>query len=173
MKPNASIATGLIFTLLAGPASAQSQAPPPPPPAKSTVVSSENLDRIREALSRDPVLRIEEGHLRIFVEVIGHWPTFAEYTRGYDLMNGPTGLGNPMSHAEFVAMSTPRDHYSSAGIRPAEIVTMAAVNVVGQWALRKAITKWTTSRKEKEMREIQEMIDAELAAIKKAKEKEK
>jgi len=99
--------------------------------------------------------------------------SFAEYTKGYDLVNGPTGYGNPMSHAEFVAMSTPRDLYSSAGIKPAEIVTMAAVNVVGQWALRKAITKWATSRKDKEMREIQEMIDAELAALKKAKEKEK
>jgi hypothetical protein len=196
MKPNATIATGLIFTLLAGPASAQSQAPPPPqttptptpvPTATPTptpqaqplalapnkTISPEILDRIREALKSEPMVRIEDGQLRFFVEVVGHWPSFAEYTKGYDLMNGPTGLGNPMSHAEFVAMSTPRDLYSSAGIKPAEIVTMAAVNVVGQWALRKAITKWATSRKDKEMREIQEMIDAELAALKKAKEKEK
>src|SRR6188768_1136656 len=178
MKPNATIATGLIFTLLAGPASAQSQAPPPPPTtqlpvptptatptptptpqaqplalAPSKTISPEILDRIREALGRESSFRIEDGQLRFFVEVVGHWPSFAEYTKGYDLVNGPTGYANPMSHAE--------------------IVTMAAVNVVGQWALRKAITKWATSRKDKEMREIQEMIDAELAALKKAKEKEK
>ena len=179
MKPNATIATGLIFTLLAGPAGAQSQATPPPqtpaiPKASAQTPSvTFDLDRIREALARESAFRIEDGQLRFFVEVVGHWPTFAEYTQGYDLLHGPTGYGNPMSHAEFVAMSTPRDLYSSAGIKPAEIVTMAAVNVVGQWALRKAITKWATSRKDKELRDIQAMIDAELAALKKAKEKEK
>jgi len=178
MKPNATIATGLIFTLLAGPAGAQSQATPPPqtpaiPKASAQTPVTFDLDRIREALARESAFRIEDGQLRFFVEVVGHWPTFAEYTQGYDLLHGPTGYGNPMSHAEFVAMSTPRDLYSSAGIKPAEIVTMAAVNVVGQWALRKAITKWATSRKDKELRDIQAMIDAELAALKKAKEKEK
>jgi len=193
MKPNATIATGLVVSLLAGPASAQSQTPPPPqstpatqtPPATQAAapvsaqiksLSAENLDRIREAVNREPSLRIENGQLRIYVEVIGNWPTFAEYAKGYDFINGPTGYGNPMSHAEFVAMSTPQDLYSSAGIKPGEVVTMAAVNVVGQWAIGKALTKIGNMQKNKQAKQINAIraqIDADLAAIKKEKEKEK
>ena len=194
MKPKAMIAIGLIFTLVAGPAGAQAQTtqqatPPPqstptptpspsptpsPGPTQATgqtaTISADSLDRIRGALSREPAFRVEEGQLRIYVQVIGHWATFAEVTKGYDFMNGPTGFGNPMSHAEFVAMSTPRDLYSSAGIRPAEVLTMAAVGVVGQWALAKAIDKWSTSRRDKKLKEIHDQIEAELAALQKAKE---
>lgn len=101
------------------------------------------------------------------MEVIGSWPTFAEVTKGYDFMNGPTGYGSPMSHQEFLAMVTPQDMYSSVGIKPAEILTMAVVNYVGQWAIAKGLTKLASSRKAKQMREIQDQIDAELAAIKK------
>ena len=50
---------------------------------------------------------------------------------------------------------------------------MAAVNAVGQWAIVKALNKIGTSRKEKQMRDIHALIDADLAAIKKEKEKEK
>lgn len=177
MKPNATIATGLVFVLLAGPAAAQSQAPPGSAQAQS--LQAENLERIRQAVNAEPKLRIENGQLRIYVEVIGNWPSFASNLNGYDLMNGPTGhfgKGNPMSHAEFVAMSTPRDLYSSAGIKPAEVVTMAAVNLVGQWALAKALTKWSNSRKDKELKDIRSQIDAELAAlaaVKKEKDKDK
>jgi hypothetical protein len=73
-----------------------------------------------------------------------------------------------LSHAEFVSMSTPRDLFSSAGIRPGEVLMMAAVGAVGQWALAKAIDKWSTSRREKELRDIRALIDAELAALAKA-----
>ena len=199
MRPNATIASGLIFTLLAGPAVAQSQVPSPagqsqtppatqtPPPAQTTplptptptpqagqpeqAIGAESLGRIREAVGHEPTLRIENGQLKIYVEVIGNWPTFAEHAKGWDFVNGPTGYGNPMSHAEFLAMTTPQDMYSTAGIKPGEIVTMAAVNAVGQWAIAKALTKIATSRKDKQMRDINAQIDAELAAIKKEKEK--
>ena len=189
MRPNRTIATGLILALLAGPAGAQAQTPPPaaqqaeppqtqpaPPQTTSTqptpAIFADSLARIREALSRESSFRIEDGQLRIYVEVVGHWPTFAEYSRGYDFINGPTGggfgKGNPMSHAEFVGMSTPRDLYSSVGIRPGEVLMMAAVGAIGQWALAKAVDKWSTSRRDKELREIRALIDAELAALAKA-----
>lgn len=188
MRPNATIASGLIFTFLAGPAAAQSQAPPPAgqsqtppatqsatPPATQTdqSISRESLGRIREVMSHEQTLRVENGQLKIYVEVIGNWPTFAEHAKGWDFVNGPTGYGNPMSHQEFLAMTTPQDMYSSVGIKPGELVTMAAVNAVGQWAIAKALNKIATSRKEKQMRDIHAQIDAELAAIKKEKEKEK
>jgi len=181
MKPNATIATGLIFALVAGPVGAQTQTQAPPaqtqqtaaaaqaPPAEPPVISAESLQRIREQLNREQTLRIENGQLRIYVEVIGHWPSFTDYAKGYDWINGPTGKGNPMSHAEFVAMSTPRDFYGNAGIGPAEVLSMAAVNLIGQWAITKAINKWSSSRKDKELKEIRAMIDAELAALAAAK----
>jgi hypothetical protein len=158
MKPTAFIAAGLVLTLLAVPASAQQ------------TTSPESLQRIREAVSRPPALKIENGQLKIYVEVIGNWPTFAQASKGYDFINGPTGRGaNPMSHQEFLSMVTPRDMYGTAGIKPGEIATMAAVNVVGQWAISKAIAKIANYSKQKQMRDIQAQIDAELAAFKKDK----
>ena len=156
MGPKRILAAGLTLALIAGPVMAQDQAPP-----------QENLQRIREAVNREPAIRIENGQLKIYVEVIGHWPTFAEATKGYDFINGPTGFGSPMSHQEFLGMVTPKDMYGTAGIRPAEIITMAAVNVVGQWAIVKALSKIASYRKDKQLRDIQAQIDAELAAIKK------
>src|SRR5688572_9131113 len=109
MKPKATIAVGLILTLVAGPVLAQAppatqgqQSPPPqstpkptptptatpkptPTPrtsAPAASISAERLDRIREAINREPSLRIEDGQLKIYVEVIGHWPSFAEYAKG-------------------------------------------------------------------------------------------
>jgi len=138
-----------------------------PPPA-GQALRAEDLERIRAAVTREPALKIENGQLRIYVEVIGNWPSFAELSKGFDYLHGPTGLdANPMSHQEFLNMVTPHDMYSSAGIKPGEVVTMAAVNVVGQWAIAKAINKIGAYRKEKQMRDIQEKIDAALAAIKK------
>lgn len=140
----------------------------PPPGQASQAWGAEDLARIRAAVKREPVLKIEDGQLRIYVEVIANWPSFTEFSRGFDYLHGPTGLdANPMSHQEFLNMVTPHDMYSSAGIKPAEIATMAAVNVAGQWAIAKAINKIGAYRKEKQMRDIQEKIDAALAAIKK------
>jgi hypothetical protein len=159
MRPKAIIAAGLTLTLLTGPALAQDPTPP-----------QESLQRIRDAVNRPPTIKIENGQLKIYMEVIGNWPTFAEASKGYDFLHGPTGKGaNPMSHQEFLAMVTPQEMYSTAGIKPSEIVTMAAVNVVGQWAISKALTKIGAYRKNKQMRDIQAQIDAELAAIKKDK----
>jgi hypothetical protein len=200
MKPaKTAIAAVLILALLGGPASASpggqagsagqagttaqavgtavgaaqspaGQLPLPGQPTQTQGPSPEDLARIRAAINRPPVLKVEDGQLRIYVQVIGNWPSFAEATKGFDYMNGPTGLGaNPMSHAEFLNMVTPRDMYSSAGVKPAEIATMAVVNVVGQWAVAKAINKIATYRKEKQMRDIQEKIDAALAAFSQSK----
>jgi hypothetical protein len=183
MRPNATIASVLIFALLAGPAGAQQQTPPvtqtPPPtqtprptqaPATPTEpASAQQLNRIRDAVGREPALHVENGQLKIYVEVIGNWPSFADVTKGYDFINGPTGYGNPMSHKEFLEMTTPKDMYSTAGIQPAEILTMSAVNAVGQWAIVKALTKISNSRKDKQLRDIRAQIDADLAAIKKEK----
>lgn len=159
MRIRAITAFALIATLLAGPALAQ-----------DPVVTHETLQRIRDAVGRPPALTIENGQLKIYVEVIGNWPTFAQATKGYDFMNGPTGKSaNPMSHQEFVQMVTPKELFGSGGISAGEVLTMAAVNAVGQWAIVKALNRIGAYRRDKQMRDLQAQIDAELAALKKIK----
>ena len=137
----------------------QTQTPPPPPPAPA------NLAKIRDAVNRPPTLKIEEGQLRIYVEVIAKWPSFAEMVKGVDLMNGPTNGGNPMTHKEFLNMVTPKEMYSSVGIRPGEVLTMALVNYFGQKAIKKGLEEIRQARDAKEIAEIRARIDRELAAL--------
>jgi hypothetical protein len=137
------------------------QRPTPPPP-----VPPDNLDRIREAVNRPARLKIEDGQLRIYVQVIAKWPSFAEMVKGYDLKHGPA-RGNPMSHSEFLGMVTPKDMYSTGGgIRPGELLTMAMVNYLGQAVIKRGLREIREARSAAEIREIRERIDRELAALK-------
>ena len=135
----------------------QTQAPPPDPP--------DNLPRIREAVNRPSTLKIENGQLRIYVKVIADWPTFADITKGYDLKNGPTGRGNPMSHREFLNMVTPKEMYSTAGIQPAEMLEWALVGYLGSALIKKGLEEIRKARSEREVAEIRARIDRELAAL--------
>ena len=103
----------------------------------------------------------------IYVEVIGKWPTFAEIAKGYDLMNGPTGGGNPMSHQEYLNMVTPKELYGSGGISAPEVLTMALVNYFGQKYISKGLKEISQTRDQKKIEEIRTRIDAELAALRK------
>ncbi len=137
-------------------ATSQTQTPPPP----------DNLDRIREAVNRPAAIKIENGQRQIYVQIVAQWPSFAEMTKGYDLMNGPTGRSrNAMSHQEFLDMVTPRDMYSTVGINPAELLTSAVVTYFGVAAITKSLAALRHARSEKEMRDIQAQIDRELAAL--------
>jgi hypothetical protein len=132
-----------------------SQAPERPP----------NLERIREGVNNPPQLIIDDGKLRIYVEVIAKWPRFDELVKGYDLRNGPTKRGAVMTHQEFLQMVTPREMYSSAGIRPGEVLTMALVNWVGKAIVTRGLEAIKNARSEREIQEIRERIDRELAAL--------
>src|SRR6186713_1158930 len=57
---------------------AQTPKPLTPTEAPSLPLSPEALARIREAVSHPPALKVENGQLKIYVEVIAYWPTFAE-----------------------------------------------------------------------------------------------
>jgi hypothetical protein len=133
----------------------QTQTPPPP----------DNLARIRDGLKRQSVLKMD-GQPRIYVDIFGKWPTFAEMTKGYDLMNGPTSTThNAMSHQEFVDMVTPKEMVGSGGVSVGEILTMAAVNYVGQKLVALGIEKIGNAKKDKKLTAIQAQIDRELAAL--------
>ena len=141
------------------PAQVQAQAPPP----------GENLDRIREAVAKPPALVIDDGRLRIYMEVIAKWPSFTDMAKGYDLMNGPTKRGNPMTHQEFLAMVTPKDMYGTAGITPTEMLEFAVVNWLGQAIIKRGLEAIRNARSEREIAEIRARIDRELAALRSSK----
>ena len=169
----AALSSGLAVTL-----GAQTQNPPPPPPpvqpppaqsgaapSASAQPPTPNLDRIKRELNREPKLTLDEGQVKFYVEVLAKLPRIEEIIGKYDLMNGPTRRGNPMSHQEFLNMVTPREMYGSAGIKPAEMLQFALVNYLGQAFVRKVVDELRSASSEREIQEIRDRIDRELAAI--------
>ena len=172
----ASVATAVTVLLCAGAASAQTSQTPPPASTTSssssqqappTTLSPESLARIRQGLTRESTLKLENGQMMIYVEVIAKWPTFAEIAKGYDLMNGPTGKDrNPMSHQEFLDMVTPKEMYGSGGITAPQMLVMALENYFGQKYISKGLKEISETRDQKKIDQIRARIDAELAALK-------
>jgi hypothetical protein len=150
---------------------AQSTPPPTTKPPSTTGPSEQELARIREAVSKPPSITIDNGRLRIYMEVIAKWPSFSDMAKGYDLMNGPTKGGNPMTHAEFLSMVTPKDMIGSAGIQPTEILQFAIVNWLGQAIIKKGLEEIRNAHSQREIAEIRARIDRELAALKSGGEK--
>lgn len=150
----------------ASPVPAWAQNPPATTAAEQALPPNTNLDRIRELASRSPTLRIDEGQLRIYVEVIGRWPRFDEMAKGYDLMNGPTRRGNPMTHQEFLNMVTPKELYSTAGIMPLDMLQFALTNWLIKAVIEKGLEDMKNAKTKAEVDEIRARIDRELAAIK-------
>jgi hypothetical protein len=166
------LAAALAAALLAGsPGTARAQsasAPPPATPGASVPVTSAELARIRRALGQPAVLKLDDRQLRFYLEVTGRQPmkfSAAEFFKGYDLINGPTPRGNPMSHQEFLDMVNPKELHSTAGITPAEMLQFAVTNWLGQSLLKKALDDVRNAKTEREVQEIRERIDRELAAL--------
>ncbi|HXT69060.1 MAG TPA: hypothetical protein VN700_04875 [Vicinamibacterales bacterium] len=148
------------------PAFSQTQDPPvTTTPAVQAPERPIDLDRIREGVTKPPQLIIDDGKLKIYVEVIAKWPRFSDLVKGYDLRNGPTARGNPMTHAEFLQMVTPREMYGSGGIRATEMFQMALVNWAGKALIKKGLEAIGNARNEREIAEIRARIDRELAAL--------
>lgn len=125
-----------------------------------------DLDRIRKALeSSSPVLKIDDGQLRYYVQILAKQKTFADYVKGYDLLNGPTKGGNPMTHREFLALVTPKEFYSSGGITAWEQLQFALTNYLGQTFVKKAIEDLQHARDAREVDEIRDRIERELSAL--------
>jgi hypothetical protein len=151
--------------LFAAPPAASGQSAPPDPPPAQTSASSQSaaqLDRIRAALDREP-LRLE-SNVRFYLQVTAPTPTFADFVKGKDLRYAPVA-GAGMTHGEFLGMVTPKELYSAAGIRPAEALGMAITGLVGRILMKKAFESVTDMWRARELREINERIDAELAAL--------
>jgi hypothetical protein len=139
--------------------SAATETPTLPPPTPAQVA------RMKRVLDQPQGLKLDERQLRFYLEIVQRLPTFAEYSRGYDFINGPTTGGNPMSHQEFVRMVTPREMYSSAGITASEQVQGAITNYVGQALIRKALEELRQAKDAHQIQAIRERIDRELDAL--------
>ena len=140
-------------------------APAEPSTSQAPIISERELERIKRAISRSPVVKIDDEGFRFYVEIVAKQPTFAEYSKGYDFMHGPTRRGNPMTHQEYLQMVTPRELHSSAGIKPTEILQMAVTNWLGQALIKKAVEEMLQARTDRERDEIRARIDRELAAL--------
>jgi len=154
-----------LLAFCARPAFAQDPPPPVITGASQAPSQPPNVDKIREAVNRPPQLIIDNGRLKIYVEVIGKWPTFSELVKGYDLRNGPTKRGAVMTHAEFLSMVTPKEMYSSAGIGPMEMLQAAIVNWAGKALVMKGLEAIKNARSQHEIDQIRAQIDRELAAL--------
>ena len=130
-----------------------------PPPTPSDVA------RMQRILDQPQGLKLDERQLRFYLEIVQRLPTFAEYARGYDFLNGPTKGGNPMSHQEFVRLVTPKEMFSSAGFNANEQLQIALTNYVGQALIRKAVEELKQANSASQVQAIRERIDRELDAL--------
>ncbi|MEO7191794.1 MAG: hypothetical protein ABI051_12135 [Vicinamibacterales bacterium] len=150
----------------AAPASPAAPAARESTPEIKVPITDSDLKRIRQALSSEPALLISDDQLRFYVEVLAKQQTFADFVKGYDLKNGPTKRGNPMTHQEFLTMVTPKELYSSGGITASEMLQFAVTNWLGQTLVRRAIEEIRSAKSEREVQEIRDRINRELAALK-------
>jgi hypothetical protein len=109
---------------------------------------------------------ITDGQLRIYVEVIGNWPTFFEYTKGTDFLKGPAGGRGAITHNELLGSLTPKELYGSGGISAGELLQGAVVNWLGQLVIKKGLKEISEARSSDEIARIRARIDRELEALK-------
>jgi hypothetical protein len=160
----------MLSLLLASPARAQQTpaAAPPTGPAESVVtvpITPGDLARIRRALDSEPAVRMDDEQLRFYIQILAKQPSFAEFVKGYDFKHGPTRRGNPMTHAEFVAMVTPKEMQSSLGITARETLEFALTNWLSQTLIKRAFEDLQKAKDEREVQEIRDRIERELAAL--------
>lgn len=136
------------------------------PQAVTVPVTEADLARIRRALEAEPAVRINDDQLRFYMQILVRKPTFAEFAKGYDFKAGATKGGNPMTHSEFLAMVTPREMQSQVGITAPETLTIALTNWMAQTLVKWAFQDLQEAKDEREVQEIRDRIERELAALK-------
>jgi hypothetical protein len=146
------------------PAPSSSQSPPPA--AAQPSAQSTDLERVKAQLNRPPALKLDDDQLRFYVEVVARQPSIADLIGSYDLINGATRGGAVMTHQEFLNMVTPREFYGSGGIKSYELLQFALTNWLGQQVIKRALEDLRNARTEREVQEIRQRIDRELAALK-------
>jgi hypothetical protein len=178
------LAIGLAGSAFAQTSQTQQQTPPPDPktpPAQRHATTGPgtpttpqtplpvNVDKIRTNLDR-PRLNINDDHVRFYLEVHPPPVSFMSLVGNYDLMKGPAG-GAALTMREMNQMMTPREMYSSAGITATDLLQFAATNYAAQTLIKRAVEEIRQAKDQKEVQEIRDRIDRQLAALMTGKEK--
>jgi len=149
------------------PAQPAASAPAAPSQAgEAPAISDAALARIRKAVASEARLKLDDRQFRYYVQILAKQQAFSQFTKGYNWKDGATRGGNPMTHQEFVNMVTPREMYSSAGITPTDLLQFSITNWLGQALIKKALNDISNARTERELQQIRDRIDRELAMLK-------
>ncbi len=167
-----------LFAQTTPPAKASPSAPPsstasaPSAPQDATSPSQTTLPidvaHVKEEAERQPAVKLDEQQLRFYVLILAKEPKFQDFIGSYDLKNGPTKGGAPMTHQEFLNMVTPRELnelFGSTSASSFALFQSAVVNAAAQSLIRKGIQEIKQARNEREVQAIRERIDKELAAL--------
>ena len=124
--------------------------------------------RVKEQAGRQPAVKLDEQQLRFYVLILAKEPRFEDFVGSYDLKNGPTKGGAPMTHQEFLNLVTPRERNELFGATSSSsfaVFQSALMNAAAQTLIKKGIQEIKQARNEREVQVIRERIDKELAAL--------
>ena len=129
-----------------------------------------SVERIQRALAKTPMLRFDQKDQPLFrVQVFGEKPTIEEIL-GPDWATRPVPHGG-LTHREFLAMVTPKEHQGYAGFSNSEGITVAATSALLQWTLQKALQKYNASSDERQREAARKEVLEALKALEDARAK--
>jgi hypothetical protein len=130
-----------------------------------------SIDRIKDALSRPPAIRLEDSRAVFRVEVIGRKITIQDIL-GPDYLKGPTPVaGGGPTHQEILDLVTPKDVQGYAAFSNGEAMVVAATSFLQAWALQKAIHKFQEAKSNREREAARKEVQDALAELEKARVK--
>lgn len=157
----------LLLLVMPAPAHARATLQNPAPAAQTPPPGSAgdkrlpvDMAKIREALSKEPQLRLETDELRFYVSIIGRIPTFEEIVGDFDLKHGVVP-GAGMTHEEYLGMVN-NDLRTSGGITALDTLQVALTSYALIAMVKKAYEEYRLAKTEGERRLIQERIEREL-----------
>jgi hypothetical protein len=152
------------------PPTAQAPAASHPPSADLSPQLPVDIQRIKQEAERQPAVKLDEQQLRYYVLILAKAPkfSFSNVVGDYDLMNGPTKGGAPMTHSEFLAMVTPKELNELFGATSGSSFAMfqaAVMNAAGQSLIKKAVQELRNAHNDREIAAIRQRIDSELLSL--------
>jgi hypothetical protein len=160
-----------MASCLAVTASAQ-QASVPPAPAGSTPSTAStpewptSVDRVRDGLSREPVLRLDTQPI-FRLEVNERRPRYWDLESLFLFEPEPRGFSGPW-HDQFLSMTTPDEARMYGPMNSSgETAQLVATGLLFQGAVKlvqSGVQRWRKGRREGKARAAREEVDAALAA---------
>lgn len=162
----------MAMTLCLGAGTVAAQEPPPPPttpeavktPDPAPLPPSLDLDAFREAVARDPAVKLDDQRLRFYLEIVARRPSFSDFLGSESLLYGPVARA-PITHQEFVQMVTPKEVYGAGGIRAGEILQMTLSGLLAKALVTKALKAFRGASDDEELAAIRARIDRELRLL--------